>query len=225
MNTTLLEKNFKRMGANVDIHVAPHDLHSVNVLENRKESRFVVTVPDLDDCEVLDVQPDQRHLLLMIRSGKEKDKFLCGHDERAWFAAAVPDGASAVKTAMESLKPREVRIAQADKKVKLKKRNKRRNKAFLRQGEWFFVPCLDFDPPDNVVLHNEPIQRGRGKPHMCEQLVRFGGWNPMRRDPEVYVRGRIRHGDHKTVELAVWHRVHQNREIAARGMQHLAFLD
>src|SRR5271169_6585882 len=33
------------------------------------------------------------------------------------------------------------------------------------------------------------------------------GWRAMRRNAIVYVRGRIRHADHKTINLNVWHRV------------------
>lgn len=29
----------------------------------------------------------------MVREGKDKNKFLLGHDERHWFAAAVPGNA------------------------------------------------------------------------------------------------------------------------------------
>ena len=42
--------------------------------------------------EVLDVQPADRHLLLLVREGGLRShKFLCGHDERHWFVAAVPE--------------------------------------------------------------------------------------------------------------------------------------
>jgi hypothetical protein len=59
--------------------------------------------------------------------------------------------------------------------VKPKLRNRRRNQAFLRQGEWFFVPTRRQNFPKLTILRNEPIGRGRGKPHICEELVRFGG--------------------------------------------------
>jgi site-specific recombinase XerD len=36
---------------------------------------------------------------------------LCGHDEREWFVAAVPGGASSVRQAMEALQPQEVQAA------------------------------------------------------------------------------------------------------------------
>jgi len=46
------------------------------------------------DIVVLNVQPREKHLLLLSRQFGEqgqflaKQKFLCGHDERHWFVAA-----------------------------------------------------------------------------------------------------------------------------------------
>ena len=34
-----------------------------------------------------------------------------------------------------------------------------------------------------------------------------GGWRMMRRNPGVYVRGRVRHADHTTITLHGWHQV------------------
>jgi hypothetical protein len=39
------------------------------------------------------------------------------------------------------------------------------------------------------------------------------------------VKGRIRHPDHKTIELAGWHQVLMNTEHQSAAMQNLAFLD
>ena len=149
-----------------------------------------------------------------------------------------------VRTAMEALKPREVLAAQARKGLKVRHRNRRHNKAFIRQGEWFFIPEPDLVVDPKLVLGNEPLARGRGKPHWAEFLYRSGGvnvyvcfeypqglsesayrrliaekpakkrlpWRVMRRDAGVYVRGKIRHPDHKTVKLNGWHRVVPNTE-------------
>ena len=50
-------------------------------------------------------------------------------------------------------------------------------------------------------------------------------WQVMRRNSEVYVKGRIRHPDHQTLVLPDWHRVVMNTENQSRAMQHVAFLD
>jgi hypothetical protein len=47
----------------------------------------------------------------------------------------------------------------------------------------------------------------------------------MRRNPGVYVRGRVRHPDHATITLPGWHRVVMNTEAQSRAMRNVAFLD
>ena len=44
--------------------------------------------------------------------------------------------------------------------------------AQAKQGEWFFIPALDVQVDEKLILSNEPIRRGGGKPHVCEQLCR-----------------------------------------------------
>ena len=210
--------------------------------------------------EVLDVQPADRHLLLMVRQQGEKAKFLCGHDERHWFVAALPESApvGTVRAAKEALKPAEVRAAQARLGLGATAGNRRKNAAFRRQGEWFFIPAPRLTVHDAWVLRDEPITRGNGsKPHRCEFCYRVGGepvyvcrvhpngvdaaryhqilradpeaegwgWRVMNRNPLVYVRGRIRHPDHKTIALHGWHRVVMNTEHQSRAMRNVAFLD
>ena len=51
------------------------------------------------------------------------------------------------------------------------------------------------------------------------------GWIAQRRNPAVFVRGRVRHPDHKTIQLDCWHQVVMNTENQAASMSHLAFLD
>ncbi len=70
---------------------------------------------------------------------------------------------------------------------KRKKRLHRKTDVFIRQGEWFFIPVADVQVNEKLILTNEPISRGRGKPHMCENLYRDGGTT-------VYVCGRHPNG-------------------------------
>ena len=106
-----------------------------------------------------------------------KQKFLCGHDERAWFVAAVPENrtVSGVRTAMEALKPRVVLQSQDRMHVRFQDRNRRRNAGFVRQGEWFFIPSLRQRINPSLVLKNERLQRTGGKPHWAEFAYRTGG--------------------------------------------------
>jgi hypothetical protein len=41
-------------------------------------------------------------------------------------------------------------------------------------------------------------------------LLVAGDWRVMRRNPKVFVRGTVRHADHKTVLLDGWHEVFSN---------------
>jgi len=50
-------------------------------------------------------------------------------------------------------------------------------------------------------------------------------WTPMRRNANLYVRGRITHPDHATIVLRGWHLVVMNTEGRARAMADVTFLD
>jgi len=268
MDTLFLNKKFERIGARLKILDRPlrrlrtTGLLTLDIGEDRRGEYFEIT-PQLGanpEIEVLDVQPADRHLLLLVREDAAKNKYLCGHDERHWFVAGIPESApvGTVRQAMEALQPIEVRSAVARNRVSGKSRNRRKNAAFIRQGEWFFIPASNISIEEQLVLQNEPLSRGNGgKPHWVEFCYRTGGetvhvcsrhpngvndsryhkilsdnskakswgWRTMRRNPGVYVRGRVRHPDHATITLQGWHRVVMNTENESRAMRNVAFLD
>lgn len=269
MNTTNLLEKFTRIGARLAVVDRPSRRFrpvsgavSLDIARDRDGEFFeVVPRPGADpQVAVLDVQPGDRHLLLLVRDGAEKQKFLCGHDERHWFVAAVPESApvGTVRQAKEALKPVEVHAAQGREGLRANARNRRKNAAYRRQGEWFFLPEHRLVVDEALVLRNEPLTRGNGsKPHRVEFCYRTGGetvyvcarhpngvgarqfqkilaanpkakgwaWRTMQRNPGVYVRGKVRHADHKTIVLNGWHRVLMNTENQARAMRNVAFLD
>ena len=53
-------------------------------------------------------------------------------------------------------------------------------------------------------------------------VAKSWSWTPMTRNPELYVRGWIRHPDHKTIILKEWYRVAVNAEIRGKNV---VFLD
>lgn len=146
------------------------------------EFRLNDRVRDSVDLTVLHSDTRDRHLLLLVRSGEadeKKGRFLCGHDEqREWFVAAVPGTASTVNQAKDALQPRIVRASLQSNRVPPRQGHWRKNDAFRRQGEWFFVPVSAWtrDPiNEKFILRSEPIRRGAGKPHIVEELYRTGG--------------------------------------------------
>lgn len=269
-------RRFRRRGSDRGVRVmwSPTSPFAANVRTDEFGEHFTLQIGDnsqipqeeLDrplmdpsKIQVLDVQPKDRHLVLQVVLGErhgsdtenfQVDKFLMGHDERHWFMARVDSGVTTVQQARDDLKPELVREREKRVKVKRSKRNKRRNEAFVRQGEWFFMPT-DFIPGKKAIIgNNEPLIRGGGgKPHIAEEACRVGGttvmvnrvfapdgvtmdeynklrnekkddkdflrsgsWSALTRDATVYVRGKIRHPDHKTLKLKGWHQVVPNTE-------------
>jgi hypothetical protein len=267
MDTRSLIDKFDRIGARVRISERdPRRFNrstgavSFDVVADRHGERFDLVRDPGAEIAVLDVRPPDRHLLIMVRGQGQKQKFLCGHDERHWFVAAIPEQASVgnVRQAKEALKPAAVRDAQSREHLGGRARDSRKNAAYRRQGEWFFLPVPGFRVDDSLILRNEPLRRGlRGKPHWVDFCYRTGGedvyvcnrhpsgvtpqqhdrilvqnpkarswnWSRMRRNPGVYVRGRVRHADHRTINLPDWHVVHMNTENQAAAMRNVAFLD
>ena len=187
METDLIASKFEAMGARVKFNTPPRhvwglreepneDAVTLDIRRDRKGEYFDIRAGANIGLNVIDLRPGERHLLLMSRSKEGKSKFLCGHDERHWFVAAVPEAASAsnVSTAMDALKPPEVLEAQERKRIKHKARNLRKTNASIRQGEWFFIPAPHLKVDDHLVLKDEPLVRG-GKPHVAEYLYRRGG--------------------------------------------------
>ena len=273
-----LNRYFSQMGARVkvleglapvrDWRMArtPEDAQRISLdigRDKRGEFFEIRTAPGSEqDIVVLNVQPREKHLLLLSRQFGEqgqvlaKQKFLCGHDERHWFVAAIPESepVSTVAGAKIALKPEGVRSRESLLGISRTASFRRKNPAFIRQGEWFFVPAvLKADPL--LVLKNEPLSRGNGgKPHWAEECYRFGGdtvyvsarypagltveeykklpasernqgFNVMKRGAAVYVRGKMSHPDHATVTLNGWHEVLMNTENRSKAMRFLAFLD
>lgn len=200
MSTTIesLEKSFKKMGANARISTVsrrtwpqqaagdwlPDDpLITLDVRRGKEGEYFDLRINPIiaGEVQVLEVQPKDRHLVLMAKQQVgnnrfEKSKFLCGHDERHWFVAAIPESASVttVQQAKEALKPDSVLQKEIQTQVPTKEKFLHRNDAWKRQGEWFFVPA-DINVPAWLVLKNEPFNRGRGKFHYAEEAFRTGG--------------------------------------------------
>lgn len=269
-NTDSLKEAFQTVGARLKFEYTdgPDQWNRsviVDVKKDRKGEYYDIRADRAVELRILDLVPKDRHLLLLARDpDNPKAKFLCGHDERHWFTAAIPEKSpvSTVTEAKQALKPNELVEIESSRGVKKSDLHKRRRRTktggkILRQGEFVFVPDADFQPAVNAVHRNEMLARG-GNPHIADYLYREGGtkvyishkhpngitedeyerllkdnpeakrwgWRVQVRNPTVYVKGRIRHPEHATLNLrCTWHRVIPNTESTAKASINIAFID
>ena len=119
------------------------------------------------DVAVMQAEPKQRHLLLAVRKAGDKLQ-----NSTASSAATTNANGSLLPCRVArraSVRPwtrssrSDVRAALARNHVSSRKRYARKNRAFRRQGEWFFVPEPSFVVDEKLVLRNEPLRRGSGQ--------------------------------------------------------------
>ena len=259
MDMSVLERRFSEIGARVKVEGRLRGTPRIDIRTDGRGEYFDIQFRGggkAAELAVVESRPADRHLLMLVRTGEEKSKFLCGHDERHYFVAAIPEdvrGVNGVNAAKAALQPETVQRAVGRKRPK--DRFRRRNSAYVRQGEWFFVPEPSLQVDEGNVLRSEPLSRGAGRAHIMELAHRSGGrtvyvnsrhrtgigearfrrlsneerrsgnWSRMVRDADVFAKGAIRHPDHATIVLKGWHRVAMNTEQRARAMRHVVFLD
>jgi hypothetical protein len=151
--------------------------------------------------------------------------FLLGRDERQLFMCQLPGVATSVKQAHASLKAPIVTLAEG-----------RQAGRTIRQGEWFFVNATDKEVADiekllkaNKLFIQTKVNIGRvidtrasGNPHTADEVVVVPGFKLVDygwavRNREIFVRGKVRHKDHETVNFLSWRKVIRNREVQSQG--------
>lgn len=154
-----------------------------------------------------------------------KRHYLCGVDERGYFASQLPKAVTTVRAAHDALKSTSAK-------------NARKKDKIIRQGEWFFIPIkaderklLDealkkklIAIAKNTSIHRA-LQVGGGNPHTCSEIVvlpsrsvNVQGLGEIQRvDRTAYVRGKVKHREHATIEFFDWHRIERNTEILTNG--------
>src|SRR6478609_2579396 len=98
MNASSIESRFAEIGARVKVITNPSITRgfTIDIQQDTKGEFFELRVPEHPanglDIAVAQIEPKNRHLLLMVRRKRPRkhlDRYLCGHDERSWFVAAV----------------------------------------------------------------------------------------------------------------------------------------
>lgn len=200
MNAESIQRAFADLGARLQIEVSPfrrrftsegERRYELDIAKDRHGQYFKLslnseaTVPV--EVQVLHKVRAERHLLLLVKQLDRKPvkhRFLCGFDEREWFAAGIiDDWATTVSRARDSLKPSIVHAREYQAGVRVQHRHQRHNLGSIRQGEWFFLPEPRMKVPDSHIIRSEPIIRVRvaryhgisSKPHIVEELYRTGG--------------------------------------------------
>ncbi len=116
MNIEILERQFGRLGARVKVGPwvpalmaarSRLDGLAVDVKSDHRSQYFDIQVDSvLVELDVIDVQPQHRHLMMQARhfGAAHTEKFICGCNEGAWFVAAVPAerGLRKICTALET---------------------------------------------------------------------------------------------------------------------------
>lgn len=189
MITDQFLRQFDRIGARAVPSYLPDRRSTAVRLDIKHDPKigeyFDIAVGRQADLRVVDARQDLQHLLLLCTpvGATARDtrlRFLCGHDERHWFVAGVPErpNLGSVRAAMEALKPEAVRLEQDRRHVPARERLARRNAAYVRQGEWFFVPRPGRQFPESQIRCNEPLSRGwsgADRAHWVEELCRIDG--------------------------------------------------
>jgi len=168
---------------------------------------------------------NEAHVVMKTSEGVRY--FLCGVDERQLFIAQLTGPATTVEEARKLL-GKTVQFADG----------KRRGSSVDRQGEWFFLETKQSTRDEierairgtrTAIQRKVAIGRFLGRPstnlHIVDELVILPFQTVTNRDPnrlqrrQVFVRGSIRHRDHKTVKFSNWREVIANNESqsTARG--------
>jgi hypothetical protein len=202
----------------------PRDAHSEYFLLWPGHTDNLAVVQGLDEDErqlVMMVREPEREFWVPVRQGKKtvmvrrttpgnKRHFLAGRDERQLFMCRLPRACTTVRQAHDALRAPEVKDSRSA------------VERSVRQGEWFFLVPGDAEIAhleNSIAGHRSWVRRKvsigsiiprAGKPHVADELVVHIGEAG---DSRVYVRGAVRHADHKSLWFDHWRQVVRNREV------------
>jgi hypothetical protein len=171
----------------------------VLLMVHEPRRRFEATISKLQPVppRTRVVHEDKRVRVIEQFTSERKRHFLCGMDESHLFIAQLPRPAPTVAEAHRVLRPADLRDEER------------------RQGEWFFAEPSATDAAD-IALHARALTRTKtgiaqaarlpraGRPHVADEVLVIEG--------RIFVRGSIRHPDHRTVRFHHWMRAIPNTE-------------
>ena len=168
-----------------------------------------------------DIVKDNGEWVIIRRTPARKRHFLMGKDERQLFVCQLPKLVKDMKEAFDSLKQPTVLLAEG------------KNKNVIRQGEWFFINATGVEMEKIKLLlkdkkidikHNQNIGAiaddrmfVAGNPHTADEIIMIPskflmrGWSVM--ENQIFVKGCVRHRDHKTIVCGNWRRCLRNTEV------------
>lgn len=203
-------------------------LHQLVMLVDEPKHRFLAEIPRWTVPDRPVVRKEGHRRWVAMETPGQKRHFLLGLDEAHLFIAQLPRGLSSVARARDALKSHDVTRAERDAPFRT-----------IRQGEWFLVAI---DAPrlaaldevarraPHLVAHQRGIAqtagwRRAGRPHVADEvlLLRSDAVQPRLHGaavakaalvarPGVYVRGKVKHPDHATVEVKSWRLALPNAE-------------
>lgn len=192
----------------VEVEGLDKKLQQLVLMVHEPRRRFETTISKGPGRKPSNVVREEKYFWVVENfTQSNKRHFLAGMDEQHLFIAQLPRATSTVWGAHQALRSDELRRAERGAFEKT-----------VRQGEWFFVSLqprelqeveaeaqrkLSRVRRDVGIAEAAGIRRG-GRPHVADEVLMVEG--------RAYVRGKVRHPDHATVELRPWRRAIVNTE-------------
>jgi hypothetical protein len=183
---------------------------AVRLTRTRSPADLQKALAAREGVAVRDVVVQGDRAFLRRVTADRKRHFLAGRDERQLFMCRLPAPCTTVRAAHEALR------------ATIVPRDERGFDRTVRQGEWFFLTPGREELAElelaitggralvrRKVAINSVIRRA-GKPHVADELVVL---RTLAGELRVYVRGGVRHVDHRTARFDAWRRVVRNREV------------
>lgn len=209
-----------------------HETNTIEVLDSDKDAKQILLMVKEEEREFTTTEWDtkqQTHVEVKRKTDPSKRKFLIGMDERSYFMAPVADNSINIRDAKEKL--RNPNLKRSDSITR------QGEWFFVRAHEQDFI---NEEVESGRAIKYSKVGIGAvignrgGKPHVGDEVVRIRTERFPQEDLKpslerlyrgirsgrdlslpgdmVFVRGKVRHPDHKTVEFSAWHRVYRNTE-------------